>query len=63
MVPRGRTCKGGLRIDGAVGRIIVSRRRMHRNVKVGYRNITAHNVDKQIETVVSMLICRRRTVL
>jgi len=63
MVPCGRTCKGGLRIDRTVGRIIASRRRMHRNVKVCYRNITAHNVDKQIEIVVSMLIYRRRNVL
>jgi len=51
MVPRGRTCKGGLRVDGTVGRIMVTQRRMHRNVKVGSRNITTHNVDKQIEIV------------
>jgi len=63
MVPRGRTCKGGLRVDGTVGRIMVTQRRMHRNVKVGSRNITTYNVDKQLETVVSMLIYRRRTVL
>jgi len=63
MVPCGRTCKGGLRIDRTVGRIVVSRRRTHRNVKVCSCNITTYNVDKQIEIVVSMLIYRRRNVL
>lgn len=63
MVPRDRTYKGGLRIDRTVGRIIISQCRMHRNVKIGYRNITTYNVDKQIEIVVSMLIYRRRNAL